>query len=124
MIGPIGRDAEQRASPLPRRRPRRAAGATGRLRTMEVSGSRTCAPTRPIASLGTRRRAQQRDLLLRHVERVETEIETLRVHLDHLQARAAALWDAHGHCGYWCGSRGEFAGREEVLPRLQEVVLR
>ena len=36
---------------------------------------------------------EQRDLLLRHVERIEAEIETLRTHLDYLRAKAA-LWDA------------------------------
>ena len=36
---------------------------------------------------------EQRDLLLRHAERVTEEIATLRVHLDYLQAKAA-LWDA------------------------------
>jgi MerR family copper efflux transcriptional regulator len=38
---------------------------------------------------------EQRDLLLRHAERVETEIETLRTHLSYLQEKAA-LWDARG----------------------------
>ena len=37
--------------------------------------------------------AEQRDLLLRHAERVEAEIETLRTHLDYLREKAA-LWDA------------------------------
>jgi hypothetical protein len=36
---------------------------------------------------------EQRDLLLRHAERIEAEIETLRTHLDYLRAKAA-LWDA------------------------------
>src|SRR5271168_110989 len=36
---------------------------------------------------------EQRDLLLVHAERVEVEIETLRIHLDYLRAKAA-LWDA------------------------------
>ena len=36
---------------------------------------------------------EQRDLLLRHDERVEGEIDTLRVHLDYLRTKAA-LWDA------------------------------
>jgi MerR family transcriptional regulator, copper efflux regulator len=36
--------------------------------------------------------AEQRDLLLRHAERIEAEIATLRSHLEYLRAKAA-LWD-------------------------------
>jgi DNA-binding transcriptional MerR regulator len=36
---------------------------------------------------------EQRDLLLRHAERIGAEIETLRIHLDYLRAKAS-LWDA------------------------------
>jgi len=36
---------------------------------------------------------EQRDLLLRHAERIEAEIATLRIHLDYLRAKAG-LWDA------------------------------
>src|SRR4051812_41604676 len=44
-------------------------------------------------ALGHAAAGEQRDLLLRHADRVETQIATLRVHLDYLQ-RKAALWDA------------------------------
>lgn len=37
--------------------------------------------------------AEQRDLLLRHAERIKREISTLRVHLQYLSEKAA-LWDA------------------------------
>jgi MerR family copper efflux transcriptional regulator len=37
--------------------------------------------------------AEQRDLLLRHAERVDAQIATLRTHLDYLHEKAA-LWDA------------------------------
>jgi hypothetical protein len=37
--------------------------------------------------------AEQRDLLLRHAERVEAQIATLRTHLDYLRDKAA-VWDA------------------------------
>jgi DNA-binding transcriptional MerR regulator len=37
--------------------------------------------------------AEQRDLLLRHAERIEAEIATLYGHRDYLRAKAA-LWDA------------------------------
>ena len=63
---------------------------------------------------------EQRDLLLRHVERIETEIETLRTHLDYLRAKAA-LWDAR--------DRGDADGETEasllvqdMIPRLQEAI--
>ena len=42
-------------------------------------------------ALGHAKAGEQRDLLLRHVERVEAEIETLRVHLEYLRAKAT-LW--------------------------------
>src|SRR6202795_1610281 len=44
-------------------------------------------------ALGHAKAGEQRDLLLRHVRRVEAEIETLRVHLEYLRAKAT-LWDA------------------------------
>src|ERR1700720_876951 len=44
-------------------------------------------------ALGHSRAGEQRDLLLRHAERVKAEIKTLRIHLDYLRAKAA-LWDA------------------------------
>jgi MerR family transcriptional regulator, copper efflux regulator len=37
--------------------------------------------------------AEQRDLLLRHAERVEAEIETLHTHLEYLREKTA-VWDA------------------------------
>src|SRR6202050_4130352 len=43
--------------------------------------------------LGHAKAGEQRDLLLVHAQRVEAEIETLRIHLDYLRAKAA-LWDA------------------------------
>jgi DNA-binding transcriptional MerR regulator len=65
---------------------------------------------------------EQRDLLLRHAERIEAEIETLRTHLDYLRAKAA-LWDAR--------DRGDADAETEanlqvqdMIPRLEEVVLR
>src|ERR1700684_4035298 len=43
-------------------------------------------------ALGHAKAGEQRDLLLRHAERVEAEIETLRGHLGYLHANAD-LWD-------------------------------
>jgi MerR family transcriptional regulator, copper efflux regulator len=65
---------------------------------------------------------EQRDLLLRHAERIEAQIATLHIHLDYLHAKAA-LWDARAH-----GDPGEEAEAnlrvQEVIPRLEKVVLR
>ena len=44
-------------------------------------------------ALGHAAAGDQRDILLRHAERVELEIATLHVHLEYLR-RKAALWDA------------------------------
>jgi MerR family copper efflux transcriptional regulator len=71
--------------------------------------------------LGHARAGEQRDLLLRHAERVEAEIETLRVHLDYLRAKAA-LWDARDRAD--TGAEAEANMRvQKMLPRLEEVVL-
>ena len=63
---------------------------------------------------------EQRELLLRHAQRIEGEIETLRTHLDYLRAKAV-LWDAR--------ARGDADAETEanlqvqdVYPRLEEVL--
>jgi DNA-binding transcriptional MerR regulator len=43
--------------------------------------------------IGRAAAGEQRDLLTRHAERIEREIETLHVHLRYLEAKAG-LWDA------------------------------
>ncbi len=43
--------------------------------------------------------AEQRDLLLRHAERVEAQIETLRTHLDYLRDKAAVWVTTTTNCG-------------------------
>src|SRR6202790_1440814 len=55
--------------------------------------------------LGHAAAAEQRDLLLRHAERIEAEIATLRIHLDYLREKAA-LWDAR--------DRGDAAAEAEA----------
>ncbi|MGX7677280.1 MerR family transcriptional regulator [Jatrophihabitans sp. DSM 45814] len=64
----------------------------------------------------------QRDLLSRHAERIEAEIETLGTHLDYLRAKAA-LWDAR--------DRGDADAEVEaqlrvhdIIPRLEKVLSR
>jgi DNA-binding transcriptional MerR regulator len=73
-------------------------------------------------AFGHAKAGDQRDLLLRHAERIEAEIETLHVHLGYLRAKAA-LWDARDRQD----KDAESEANEQVqaiLPRLEEVVLR
>jgi len=66
-------------------------------------------------ALGYAAAGDQRDLLLRHAKRIVAELETLRVHLDYLRAKAA-LWDAR--------DRGDAAAEAEAGTRVQEIVPR
>jgi MerR family transcriptional regulator, copper efflux regulator len=59
--------------------------------------------------------AGQRDLLLRHAERIEAEIATLRIHLEYLREKAA-LWDAR--------DRGDALAEAEAHQRVQDVTPR
>ena len=59
--------------------------------------------------------AEQRDLLLRHAERIEAEIETLHTHLDYLREKAA-LWDAR--------DRGDADAEAQAWKRVRVVVER
>ena len=71
-------------------------------------------------ALGRAAAGEQRDLLLRHAARIKNEIETLRVHLDYLQLKAA-LWDARDRGD--AGDESEAHLRvEEMLPRLSAVL--
>lgn len=65
---------------------------------------------------------EQRDLLLRHAERIEAEIETLRIHLDYLRAKAA-LWDARDRADADAEADADLR-LKDIYPRLEEVVLR
>ena len=73
-------------------------------------------------ALGHAKAGEQRDLLLRHAERVEAEIETLRIHLDYLRAKAV-LWDARARADRGAEAEANLQV-QKVLPRLEEVVLR
>ena len=59
--------------------------------------------------------AEQRDLLLRHAERIETEIAAQRARLGYLRAKAA-LWDAR--------DRGDLDAEAEASERLPELITR
>jgi MerR family copper efflux transcriptional regulator len=56
---------------------------------------------------------EQRDLLTRHALRVESEIQTLRTHLDYLRAKSE-LWDAR--------DKGDAGAEAEAYLRVQQVV--
>jgi MerR family transcriptional regulator, copper efflux regulator len=58
---------------------------------------------------------EQRDLLLRHAERVEAEIAAQHARLGYLRVKAA-MWDAR--------DRGDAAGEAEAVRRLVDVVAR
>ncbi|WP_025156397.1 MerR family transcriptional regulator [Leifsonia aquatica] len=62
---------------------------------------------------------EQRDILLRHVDRVEEQIATLRVHLDYLRVKSA-LWDARDHDDA-AAEAAAHAELESILPRLEET---
>ncbi len=64
----------------------------------------------------------QRDLLLRHAERIEAGIETLHTHLDYLRAKAG-LWDARDHGDADAEAEANLRV-QDMIPRLEEVVLR
>ena len=71
-------------------------------------------------ALGHTRAGEQRDLLLRHAERVGVEIRTLHVHLDYLRLKAA-LWDARARAD--AGAEGEANLQlQRMLPRMTEVI--
>jgi MerR family transcriptional regulator, copper efflux regulator len=73
-------------------------------------------------ALGHAKAGAQRDLLLRHAERVDAEIKTLRIHLDYLRAKAA-LWDARDRGDADAEADADLRVHE-MYPRLGEVVLR
>jgi MerR family copper efflux transcriptional regulator len=91
LIGPVGRDASSGH--------RRYRGedvdtlqilACLRAMGMGIDDMRTYQANRARGRVAA---AEQRDLLLRHAERVAAQIETLRTHLDYLHEKAA-MWDA------------------------------
>ena len=64
----------------------------------------------------------QRDLLLRHAERIEAQIATLRIHREYLHAKAA-LWDARAHGDP--GAEAEANLRvQDMYHTMEEAVLR
>ena len=70
--------------------------------------------------LGHAKAGEQRDLLLVHAARVETEIETQRIHLEYLRAKAA-LWDARDRADTGAEAEANLQV-QSILPRLEEVL--
>ena len=70
--------------------------------------------------LGNIAAGEQRDLLLRHADRVEHEIETLKVHLEYLQGKAG-LWDARDR-GDAAAEAAAHVRVDAVLPRLEAAI--
>ena len=86
---------------------------------MSIADMRTYQANR---ALGHAKAGEQRELLLRHAERIEAEIETRHVHLGYLRAKAA-LWHARDRRD----QDAELEASEQVqaiLPRLQAVAQR
>jgi MerR family transcriptional regulator, copper efflux regulator len=65
---------------------------------------------------------EQRDLLLRHAERIEAQIETLHTHLADLRAKAA-LWDARVVGDADAEAQANLRVRD-MIPRLEEALPR
>ena len=71
--------------------------------------------------LGHVKAGEQRDLLLRHAERVEARIATLGIRLEYLRAKAA-LWDARDRADTGAEAEANLQV-QKVLPRLEEVLV-
>jgi DNA-binding transcriptional MerR regulator len=119
LIGPIARDPKSG-----HRRYREeevdALQALACLRAMGV-GIEEMRTYQANRALGNLRAGEQRDLLLRHAERVEAEIETLHIHLDYLRAKAA-LWDARDRSDTGAEAEANLQV-QKVLPQLEEVMV-
>lgn len=118
LVGPIARDESSRH--------RRygdgdldALQALACLRAMGV-GIEDMRTYQANRALGHAAAGEQRDLLLRHATRIRGELDTLRVHLDYLE-RKAALWDARDR-GDAREEAEAYLRVEEMLPRLEAVL--
>jgi MerR family transcriptional regulator, copper efflux regulator len=120
LIGPIARD-ERSGHRRYRDRDLDTLQALACLRAMGV-GIEDMRTYQANRARGHEVAGAQRDLLLRHAERIEGQIATLHVHLEYLRAKAA-LWNARDHGDP--DAEADANGRvQKLVPRLQEVVLR
>jgi MerR family copper efflux transcriptional regulator len=120
LIGPIERDPSSRHRRY-RERDVDTLQALACLRAMGVGieDMRTYQANRAVGHAAA---GEQRELLLLHAERIETDIETLHVHLEYLRKKAA-LWDARDQGDAVAEAEANLRV-QEMLPRLEEVVLR
>ncbi len=72
--------------------------------------------------LGHGAAVEQRDLLLRHADRIQSQIAALGIHLEYLR-RKAALWDARARADADAEAEADRLVHE-IIPRLAEVVPR
>ncbi|MBQ9918169.1 MerR family transcriptional regulator [Microbacterium proteolyticum] len=110
LIGPIARDASSGHRRY-RERDLDDLQVLACLRAMGV-GIEDMRAYQANRARGNAAAAEQRDILLRHAERVEIERATLRVHLDYLR-RKADLWDAR--------DRGDATAEAEAQARVHEI---
>ena len=118
LIGPVERDASSR-----HRRYREedvdTLQALACLRAMGV-GIEDMRVYQANRTRGHAAAGEQRDLLLRHADRVRAQIATLHTHLEYLRAKAA-LWDARDRGD--AEAEAEASLRvQEMAPRMEEVV--
>jgi DNA-binding transcriptional MerR regulator len=111
LVGPIGRDASSRHRRY-KEQDLDTLQALACLRAMGV-GIEDMRTYQANRALGNAAAGEQRDLLLRHAERIESEIETLHTHLDYLRAKSA-LWDAR--------DRGDAADEAEANLRVHAIL--
>jgi MerR family transcriptional regulator, copper efflux regulator len=113
LIGPIARDASSRHRRY-REEDLDTLQALACLRAMGV-GIEDMRTYQANRARGHAAADQQRDLLLRHAERIEAEIATLQIHLEYLRDKAA-LWDAR--------DRGDVVAEAEASQRVQDMAPR
>ncbi len=118
LIGPVARD-EHSGHRRYREEDLDTLQALACLRAMGVSieDMRTYQANR---ARGPEAAGEQRDLLLRHAERVEAQIAMLRVHLEYLQKKAA-LWDARDRRDAAAEAEANLRVRD-MYPRLEKVL--
>ncbi len=120
LIGPVERDPSSRHRRY-RERDLDTLQALACLRAMGV-GIQDMRTYQANRAVGHAKAGAQRDLLLRHAERVDAEIKTLRIHLDYLRAKAA-LWDARDRGDADAEADADLRVHD-MYPRLEEVVSR
>jgi MerR family transcriptional regulator, copper efflux regulator len=118
LIGPVDRD-ERSGHRRYREEDLDTLQALACLRAMGVSieDMRTYQANR---ARGPEAAGEQRDLLLRHAERVEAQIAMLQVHLEYLQKKAA-LWDARDRRDAEAEAEANLRVRD-MYPRLEKVL--